>query len=369
MKTLVPDDLFLDSKSVPDDLFSDNKPTNTFSNITNKAADALSSAINKNPLLPIQAGPTVSALDMFLNRSYALPLVGQLAGSPGGFAGSVVGSGIGEAARQASEFVRGNRDLFDYKKVGKEVAVTAAIEAATRIPAAGMFRSLRAGDELRNGAGLTLSKIKSDISKVSQTTVKIDDILTPIKEGLDNIAVKSGQQASQLNKWKIALEAMKKDGKEFFDGKTLIQIEDQLGEISKFRGSLFQPQIKNRAANALSKDINRKASALLDDFAVNNGYKDFPVLSKKVSKLISKIKPNKEGLIESLQQAGSRLTWGGALGAGVGMATHNAGIGFGMTAASGLLSEPGIQKALYYGVEKSGLGRAATLAASQAARD
>lgn len=362
----VPDDLFSD---VPDDLFDEPKQDNPVVNATRGVSKAIGGAIRNNPALAISGGPTVSALDMFLNKSYALPMAGQLAGTPGGFAGSVAGAGAGEALRQASEYIQGNRDMFDYKKVGKETAVTAALEAVMRVPAAGMFKALRAGDDLANGSGLALAKMKSDISKVSSTNVKIDDILTPLKEGLDNITVKSGQQASQLNKWRVALESMKKDGKEFLDGKTLIQIEDQLGEVSKFKTGWFSPQIKNRAANSLAKDLNRKASSLLDDFAKSNGFTEFPTLSKKVSSLIKQTKPNQGTLIESLKNAGSRLTWGGAFGAGIGMATGNPALGFAGTAISGLMTEPGVQKALYKGVEKTGLGRAATLAATQALRE
>lgn len=306
----------------------------------------------------------ISPASNLLKYEELIPLLGQVSGGAlAGLPGSVAGAAVGNALKQGIGIMKGKQKDFSNMDLATDTALTALFEGAARLPAFMAYRRLRAADDLANGAGAELSLAKNALSKVKEA-VPIDDVLKPLQEGLDNIAVKSGSQAAQLNKWKLKIESLKKAGEQFIDGNTLIQMEDQLGAVAKFAKEGGRQEIKNVAANSLAKFMRNHVSNLVDDFAKSQGMDYFPKLSKQVSKLIKISSKKTNSLIDTLR--GGAIA--GVIGTAAGSVTHNPLVGAAAFGLSELASNSGVQKLAYQGLEKTGLGRAATVGATQLGR-
>lgn len=100
-----------------------------------------------------------------------LPAVGQAAGSPGGFGGSIAGATIGQGARQLVKSIRGNRDsqprrLFGLGPTAPGIVNDLAGEAAGTAATEGAFRGLgKVIPKISNRMMLSVLKPARDVIK------------------------------------------------------------------------------------------------------------------------------------------------------------------------------------------------------------
>ena len=316
----------------------------------------------------------MGAAPFILKHEELIPLLGQIGGGAmAGYPGSVGGATAGNSLKQGIEMLKGKRKSFSVGEVGSEAALTAAFEGVFRLPAFVAYKRLRAADNLANGAGAELALAKGALSKIKDAA-PIDDILKPLEDGLNSVAVKNGPQASMLTKWKLKLNGLKDAGETHIDGDTILQMESQIGAAARYKapnifGVELSPNLANPKANLIAKDMRAKVSQIVDDFAVRNGLESFPKLSKTVSKLKSISEPGSKTLTDLMTNLGQRGVISGGLGTAVGLATHNPALGLATTAGVVGITDPIARKYAFNALEKTGVGRAATLGATQVARN
>lgn len=337
---------------------SEEQPKKGLANQSNSALDTIvESGI---------AGP----LPYLMKHEELLPLLGQIGGGmTGGYPGSIAGAAGGNTLKQGIEMMKGKKSSFSVGDVGKEAGLTALFEGAFRLPAFMAYRKLRASAELGGDLKTDLALMKGGIAKHDKT-VLIDDLLNPLNDGLKKIAVKSGPQAAQLNKWKLALEKKLADGDMYLDGTTLLQMEEQLGAIAQFKnpaimGVEIPTHITNKAANALSKEIRSTVSKKTDSFAKSIGLSEWPRVNKRVSELMKITSQKNNSLIDVLR----RGTLEGLAGGMVGAVTHNPVAAVGTSLGLEAFMNPATRNIGFKALEKTGIGKAVTLGATQAGRD
>lgn len=290
-----------------------------------------------------------------------LPMVGQIAGNRFGMPGSVAGATIGQAARQAVQPLRGNS--LDVMALPKEAALTAATESIFR-GAGSVFKKNRAVREITEGAGKQLSMALGKLADLSDTTPALSapskKFLDVIKPQLDKIKVPIGSQARILKRW---VSVMEKNPN--LTARELIELEQDLGEVAKFSssqaGETVLKDFPKKALNKLVKEARNVVSDEVDNLAERAGISGFKELSKKVSKNLAIAYGKDSGVLRTIVTSG-------ALGGLVGTATQNPSLGFGISGVGIGLTNPIIKNALYRGIERTGLGRAATLGLSDIAR-
>lgn len=292
-----------------------------------------------------------------------LPILGQMMGGPAlaalkvpQFLGSTAGFVGGELAK------RGLKGENMTEGLGKQAGVTAAIEGALRIPAFTMFKNLRAQTKLTEESGKTLGKYKNQLATLSESNpqfrVATQNVSNIIDNALKNITDQSGSVGSVIRRFKNTFSK----GNEI-TARQLMEFETRLGDAIKFDKTGATKAV-NRALNNAGKTIRNKVSGLVDNLAVNAGIKDFPKLSKEVSKLITQAYPKRGGIRDTMLQLGAS----GSLGVLLGGATGNPAVG--ALGTAGLLGalNPNIQKLAYKGLEKTGIGRGLTLGLSNSVR-
>lgn len=337
--------------------------------------------------------PGIGLADFALKNEELIPLLGQLGGGAlAGLPGATGGAAAGNTMKQTIQMLKGKRKDFSAGEVGTEAALTAALEGAFRLPAFLAFKRVRAAEELKktsmmsealgklserfpalknlkitapdpSGKGVELGLMKDQLSKLNDV-VAVDDVLTPLQDGMKNITVGNGPQWSMLNKWKIALNRIKDSGRTHLTGKELIDMEDSLGNVAKFAKdpNVAKIHVPNPKANQLAKNMRNFVSSKVNKLAVDNGFDSFPQLSKEVSRLIKISDVTKPSFMRQFVNSG-------LLGGGVGALTGNAGVGLGTSAVGMAAQQPVVRRAAYSAIERTGLGRGLTLAATQGARD
>lgn len=306
------------------------------------------------------------------NMEQTLPMAGQaLGGFFGGYAGSVGGTAAGSALEQIIKSgVRGKK--FDLGKMTSDTASTAIVEGLLRGAGNVLFRREIAAEAM-GALGRKLGAMKTTLAEIGQNnpsaSIPKEKVLNLIQSELDKTNVPFGKASVVLNKWKNFLS---KSSTKTVSPSSLMELEDDMGSVAKFStqqagGISLVPDVQKKALNASAKKIRSVVSGEVDNLASKYGMSDFEKISKQISALKEKF-PNSE-LKSGRLLPGVPATWFSS-GSGLlaGLTTHNPVIG--LTAGMMIegLQSPVIRNALFQGIAKTGLGRAATIGASELAR-
>lgn len=302
------------------------------------------------------------------SSSDLLPLLGQLiggtAGGPGGsqmgkFGGSVAGAGVGLLGKELIGMSQGEE--FKPQDIGIDTGITATFEAATRIPAAALFGKARSIDVIREGAGKQVNIALEKLSEMSETNPALrqssSKILKVIEDTFSKVIDRSGKQGALINRFR----------KYFAQSPTvaanaLIQFERRLGDVAEFGAA--PGEVKNTAMMNATKALRNKISGIVDNLAERgsqftndpiskNALRNFRKNSKRVYEAFKVLETKNPGMIDRLVESVT-----------LGSLTGNPMVG---AATYAVKSQKGKQ-ILYKGIEKTGIGRGATVAASEATR-
>jgi len=226
-----------------------------------------------------------TAVDTIANKPETLPAIGQSLGSRFGLKGSVGGAMLGQAGKQASEFLQGGPKP-DIGEVGREGLTTGAIEGVTRGLGAGIFRRQYANKSLQE-LGKKLGEMKKAFGENKAISVPAEQIYMKLKGAMDDVAVASGPQSATIKRW---LGFMEKNPN--LTSKNLMELESDLGEVANYgvmkKGAFVQPSnIKKPVVNAIAKEGRKDVSNLVDDLAEQSGQKGFGKTSEELRKMIS----------------------------------------------------------------------------------
>jgi hypothetical protein len=282
-------------------------------------------------------------------------IVGQTAGGiMGGPLAAIAAPVAIEGAAQAFDSFR-NKKPYDIGAVGQEALVTGASELIPRVAGNLLFGKPRAFNVLQEGAGKELKNAQAKLGELWN----VNTDAKPFRDAIDNIFSKvkdtAGGGGSLLRRWKNILS-----GDRVAVGE-LIQLEKRLGDFAKFAKEGKDVAIKNTPLNSEIKNLRSLVSKTVDSMAGKAGIKNYAQLSKEVSKA-KKIttSPNKPML--------EKLGAGGVLGGLTYALTQNPLAAFGVSGGALAASNPAVQQALYTALERSGLGRTATISAADRIR-
>jgi hypothetical protein len=283
-----------------------------------------------------------------------LPMTGQtIGGAFGGYGGAVAGETVGDTAKQVFEkFLLGTRENISPKEIALNTGVTAATEGLFRLPAAKMFKKARAINELEKGAGVKLAQAK-DILNKSGASLEPNVVTGWIDDALSSVRDARGSAGATLRKFKREFSKLDK-----ITPDDLFQLRDSLGESVSF--DLTKGK-KNKYTQNAAKIVGKKVQEMLSGFAEKAGIKNWDELNSVVSKA-KKIEGSKDPKLLGSLARGGALSY---LGKTIGLSQPAYGA---IPLALMALENPSVRKALYYGLEKTGLGRTATLGASEAMR-
>lgn len=273
-----------------------------------------------------------------------------------------IGAGVGEAARQGINLLKGEQGSFDLKGVRDAGLVTAGVEGVFRLPGAAMFRKFRALEETTKGAGTKLNKINSEMVQLSKNNpafrVKSSKLLKLINNIETSLVDKSGQAGAVLRRFKKEMQ-----GRVSIDYDFLKQfesrIDDAIKPAKKAEGTALG--IQNKKLNKALIGLRSRVSDIADNLAEKAGYRDVKKLNKTVSNAFKVLDEPRGSVIRTAIASGG-------LGGLVFSLTQNPALGFGTSLAGMAALHPEVEKLAFNAIEKSGLGRAVTLAAAEAFR-
>jgi len=302
-----------------------------------------------------------------------LPALGQTVGGlAGGFPGAVAGGAAGQAGRQAVTAVLDKRTDIGAmgKAVAADAATTAIFEGLTRIPASMLFRIPRAEQMLTKIAGPALGKIKEAVSNISDAdplfganrAVVIKFIQTRMSKLIDT----SGRTGATLRKFLKDFEKIKTP---VIPARKLIEFESVLGESLQ---DVFGT-VSKRTLNKVGSQVRTFVSGQVDNLAEKAGFSSFKVLSAQVSKartVTGKGVPRttQQAIAKAFTELGPRIGMSSVAGASAFAATQSP-LAAGVAGALPFMAaSPNVQRVLFNLIEKSGAGRAATVAGTEVAR-
>lgn len=317
--------------------------------------------------IPSALPPGIStAVDTAFNKTEALPSAGQaIGGTFGGMKGAVGGAMVGQAGKQAIDYLKGG-DKPDVGAVGKEGLVTGLVEGLTRGTGKVFFRKQIANEALQ-GLSKKLGAMKKALSDNPQIKSASKPILDSLKTAYNDLEapLQTGKTAKVLRTWIAHLEKNPN-----LPAKTLIRLEEQLGkaaEYGEYKKGVFQAatDIANPQANKIARAGRTQVSDIVDDLAEKSGQKGFGKTSKELSKMIAKFPefdPTKQ-----YGGFGQRLVTSSMAG----MATGNPLIGAGAYVAQRTLQSPEVRNALFNFTKNKAAqvaGKGAKLTLSELAR-
>lgn len=315
-------------------------------------------------------GPTSAAGGTRLEEAIesgadTLPVLGHLLGSQvGGFPGAVTGTTLGVTGKQLVEKLSGKREM-NPEEIRNETLITAAVETVFRLPAGALFKKARASRELQEGLGVYLRNMKGTLSEMSKKNPALriagEKAVGMIDDATRNISDTTGQVGTLLRRWRKIFANTPE-----VNMQQLMEFEGLLGEAAKFSksvgGEVVQQHIKKPLLNIAVKQLRHTISKTVDDFARMAGLKDFAKVSKTVGKLIKAAEKKPQGRLATLME-------GGALSLAVQGVTGNPVLSYLTTPALFFATEPSVQNALFKIIERSGLGKAATLGLAEFLRE
>jgi len=275
-------------------------------------------------------------------------------GAVGGLPGAVTATTGIEVLKQSFEKALGKREKYDLSEIGSEALITGLTEGAFRLPAKLMFSRLRGLDNM-NKTGRKIGTITAEIDAKADH-INSDDVMRDIIDNSQRILDQSGVVGNVLRRWKNILS---NNTQITFD--QLKQFKEQLGAATSFTSEKVP---KNQDMNKVAKLIGKKVGAKLEEIAIKNGRPDFVEANKQYAKLAKKY----GGPGQSFKGQIGGVATKGIIGTAVGLATGNPMAGI---ATSGALLEagsPAAQEFLYKLLEKTGVGRGATVGASELIR-
>jgi len=294
----------------------------------------------------------------------AFPMVGQIAGTPGGFGGSVGGATLGQAAKQVARGARGQE--MNMGDIPREAATTGLIEGVTRGAGKVFFRKQNAGELLKK-LGSKLGLMKENISK-SEAFIPSSDFVGNLEAAYNSLPdpLKGGKAGSAIKKWINYGKSTP-----YLSAKDMILMEESLGNVAEFgavKKGFFQPakDVPNPAMNRLAKEARTKASDVVEGLANKSGEKEFGSVSKKVSKILQQwpdLDPSK-----GYGNFGSRLVASSMAG----MVTGSPLVGAGTYLAEKTIQSPEFRNAAFNIVRNPvsrALGTGSKMTLSQLARN
>lgn len=302
-----------------------------------------------------------------LSQADSAPLAGQIAGSVFGKGGEIAGATGGETIRQIARAAL-KEDDFKGDQIVKTAATTAAMMGVIKGAEKTIFSRQYAASKL-NQLGSELGKMKEFMSKAGEADnllhTNVDDILNPIKEGFEKIAIKRGGGVGELRGVINKLEQVKASGRDLTPNE-MIQLEDFLGNISKFNqqgigGISLQPKVVNKTANELAKNARSLVSKKVEEVAERAGLPRFSKLSRQISE-IKQAFPGSELRKPGLTGIARQLAYSGAAGTLAGIDSSDPSQGAKAALLTFLVTSPQAVNTAYKSLKAAGV------AGSEAAR-
>jgi hypothetical protein len=323
-------------------------------------------------LLSGSIGGPSSLVSPTKNMESTLPTAGQaLGGFFGGYGGSVAGTAAGSALEQVIKSgLRGKE--FNLGKMTSDTATTAIVEGLLRGTGKVLFRR-EIANQTMNSLGRKLGQMKTALSEIGQSNTSVgipkQKLLDVLTSEMEKTNVPFGKASVVLNRWKNFL--IKSPSKNVSPS-ALMELEDDMGNVAKFAsqkmgGISLVPEVAKKSLNSSAKAVRSMVSGEVDNLAAQNGMTDFGKISKQISSLKEKF-PNSELRSGKLLPGVPATFFASGGGLAAGLATQNPIVGL----ATGMMIEglqsPAIRGGLYNAIYNTGLGRMATLGASELAR-
>lgn len=315
------------------------------------ARAGLPAAISGEPTtLPSVTRAVAPALGQTLGEFAAAPLTLTPLGTPSRVAAATAGNVIGTALNEAEDLISGKG--FDFGELGKAAGTTAAVESAFQFPGAAVFGKLRI-EKAREIAKGVLQNIKPKIDEFVKFHPEFSQSASSVRNELNRIFSKVPVKGSQHKVIQSYIDKVE-ESKGGFGFAELDQLREKVGEMSSFGTDKLSRSLDSYNKKSLRKFgefLRSKTHELANQAGVGKQYNKatriFSIASKKLG-------GKQAGFIHDLAIPSG-------IGGVLGTATANPLVGTSAFLTAATLRNPNVQKALYNALEKTGLGRAATL--------